>query len=124
MKEVGTAEAQLVVQAGQISSKVSTTTYNSGIGGLDSRLDAAESSITQNSNQIATKISTTTYESGMSVKENSIAKSSSSPSSPYTGQLWINTSVTPNVLYRFSGSSWIKVTPTTAGGGGGGLYCQ
>jgi len=113
-ERVGTAEAQLVVQADQIGSKVSTSTYNSGISGLDSRLSSAESSITQQSSQIASKVSTTTYESGMSVKENSISKSSASPTSPYTGQLWISTATTPNILYRYNGSSWVKVTPTTA----------
>lgn len=120
-QKVDQNSAQLIIQADQISSKVSTTTYNTGISdlnsdiwGLDYRLTSAESSITQNSDQIATKVSTVTYESGMAVKENSIVKSSSSPSNPYTGQLWISTATTPNILYRYNGASWTKVTPTTA----------
>lgn len=42
--------------------------------------------------------------------------SSTQPSSPIDGTLWLDTSTTPNVLkvYR-TGMGWVKATPTTAG---------
>lgn len=49
------------------------------------------------------------------LKENAITKSNTAPSNPTTGQLWLDTSVTPNVLKRWSGSAWVKATPTSAG---------
>ncbi|MGF9741572.1 GH25 family lysozyme [Priestia megaterium] len=38
---------------------------------------------------------------------------STAPTSPKTGQLWIDTSVTPNIMKRWSGTAWVKITPTT-----------
>lgn len=49
------------------------------------------------------------------LKENAITKSNTAPASPTTGQLWLDTSVTPNVLKRWDGSVWVKATPTSAG---------
>ena len=43
-----------------------------------------------------------------------ITKSNTAPSHS-NGRLWMDTSVTPNVLYRSNGTAWIKVTPTSAG---------
>jgi len=34
------------------------------------------------------------------------------PENPKVGQLWIDITVTPNTMYRWSGSAWIKITPT------------
>jgi len=49
------------------------------------------------------------------LKENAIAKSNTAPVNPTAGQLWLDTSVTPNVLKRWNGSTWVKATPTSAG---------
>jgi hypothetical protein len=55
---------------------------------------------------------TTTFAEGYdpSDKERAVAKQSSAPSSPSTGDLWLETDVTPNVLRRWSGSAWVKVS--------------
>ena len=43
-----------------------------------------------------------------------ITKSNTAP--PHSnGKLWMDTSTTPNILYRSNGTAWIKVTPTSAG---------
>ncbi|HEY8416179.1 MAG TPA: phage tail protein, partial [Thermaerobacter sp.] len=44
--------------------------------------------------------------------EKQVVKSATAPSSPQPGDLWLDTSKTPNVLYRWSGSAWVKATPT------------
>ncbi|MCG6173154.1 hypothetical protein, partial [Anoxybacillus sp. LAT_11] len=46
--------------------------------------------------------------------EKKIAKGNTSPSNPAVGDLWIDTSVTPNLLKRWTGSAWQKLAPTTA----------
>lgn len=110
---VSEAEAELTVQAGQIASKVSQTEYDADINGVVTRLNSAESSITQNANEITQRVTTTTYNAGMASKEGTVYKQSSAPAHA-NGRLWLNTSVTPNILYRSTGSTWVKATPTTA----------
>lgn len=104
-----TAESTITQHASSIASKVSQTDFNS----LEGRMDSAESSITQQAGEIASKVSTTTYNTGMSSKEDSVYKQTSAPAHS-NGRLWLNTSVTPNILYRSTGSAWVKATPTTA----------
>ena len=104
-----TAESTLTVQAGQIASKVNQTDFNA----VNTRLGTAESTITQQATQIASKVATTTYNSGIAAKEDSIVKATTAPAHA-SGKLWLNTSVTPNVLNRSTGTAWVKVTPTTA----------
>ena len=106
---LGTAESTITQQATQIASKVAQTDFD----GVEGRLDTAESSITQQSGEIASKVSTTTYNTGIASKENSIVKATVAPAH-VSGLLWLNTSITPNVLNRSTGSAWVKVTPTTA----------
>ena len=106
---ITTAEGTLVVQAGQIASKVSQTDFNA----VENRVDTAESSITQQAGEIATKVATTTYNTGIAAKEDTITKATTAPAH-LNGRLWLNTSVTPNVLNRSTGTAWVKVTPTTA----------
>lgn len=43
-----------------------------------------------------------------------VVRSAIAPTSPAVDDLWLDTSVTPNVLYRWNGSVWAKATPTTA----------
>jgi phage minor structural protein len=47
-------------------------------------------------------------------KEIAIPKQPTPPENPQINDLWIDTSVTPNVLKRFDGTTWVKITPTTA----------
>jgi phage minor structural protein len=70
---------------------------------------------TELENEIATKVDATWVNGQLVLKENAITKSSTAPSNPTANQLWLDTSVTPNVLKRWNGSSWVKVTPTSAG---------
>ena len=62
---------------------------------------------------IANKVSTTTYNAGIGSKEDTIYKQSTAPAHA-AGRLWLDTTTTPNVLKRSTGSAWVKVTPTTA----------
>ncbi|UYL94138.1 tail fiber protein [Geobacillus phage vB_GthS_PK5.2] len=70
---------------------------------------------TELENEIATKVDAEWVNGRLVLKENVITKSNTAPSNPTTGQLWLDTSVTPNVLKRWSGSAWVKATPTSAG---------
>lgn len=105
------------VLEGEIALKVSQSdldTVNNNVGALETRMTSAESSITQNANAISLKVSTSTYNAGIATKEDTITKSATAPTSPATNKLWMDTSVTPNVLKRWTGTVWAKVTPTTA----------
>lgn len=66
-------------------------------------------------NEIATKVDAEWVNGQLVLKENVITKSNTAPTNPTTGQLWLDTSVVPNVLRRWDGSAWVKVTPTAAG---------
>jgi phage minor structural protein len=47
-------------------------------------------------------------------REIAIPKQPTPPYNPKVNDLWIDTSVTPNVLKRYDGSAWVKITPTSA----------
>lgn len=97
---VETAEASLSVQAGQISTKVTQTEVNAGVATAKSYADGKATTAETNAKAYA---------------EKAIYKNTSAPATKATGDLWLNTAVTPNQLQRWSGTAWIKVTPTTAG---------
>ena len=71
------------------------------IYGLSSRMSNAESRITQNANSIALKVSTSTYNS------EKVYRGSTAPTTLYTNMLWLDTSVSPNLLKRYTGSTWV-----------------
>jgi hypothetical protein len=81
--------------------------------GVTSRVDSAEFKITPTA-ITSTVTSSTTYINDLSAKEPTIYKQASVPSAPSTGTMWLETDVTPNVWYRWSGSAWVKATPTQA----------
>jgi len=70
---------------------------------LPDRMTTAESTISQHSNQIALKVSTSTYNA------DKVYRSSSAPTTLYTNMLWLDTSVTPNLMKRYNGSAWVNV---------------
>lgn len=111
---VSTAESTITQHANLIEQKVNRTDYDTDMNGVVTRLNSAESRITQTENEIATKVSQTTFTQELGKKENSVTKSNTAPTSPTTNQLWLDTSVTPNILKRWSGTEWVKATPTTA----------
>ena len=68
--------------------------------GLAKRVTAAESHIIQNSNNIALKVSSSLYNA------EKVYRSTTAPTSTYYNGLWLDTSLTPPVLKRWSGSAW------------------
>ena len=68
---------------------------------LPGRMTSAESSITQNANNIALKVSTSTY------NIEKVYRGSTAPTTKYTNMLWLDTSVSPNLLKRYTGSAWV-----------------
>ncbi|MCR4394958.1 MAG: hypothetical protein NUV31_11355, partial [Dehalococcoidales bacterium] len=44
-------------------------------------------------------------------KEKGIIKSGTAPGSPALNDLWVDTSVTPNIWKRWNGSAWVNATP-------------
>lgn len=111
---VSTAESTISQHASLIESKVSQSVYDIDRNGIVSRLDTAESTIIQQAGLIEQRVTTTTYNNGMAGKENSVLKQNTAP--PHAnGRLWLDTSKTPNVLMRSTGTAWVKATPTTAG---------
>jgi phage minor structural protein len=97
---------------GSMWQKLAPTTA-SEIGAVD--LSTYNTKVQQLTNDIAAKADATWVNGQLQLKENAITKSSTAPSNPATNQLWLDTSVTPNVLKRWNGSAWVKVTPTSAG---------
>ena len=68
---------------------------------MSTRMANAESRITQNANNIALKVSTVTYNA------EKVYRSSTAPTTLYTNMLWLDTSSTPNLLKRYTGSEWV-----------------
>ena len=68
---------------------------------LPGRMTSAESSITQNANNIALKVSTSTYNA------EKVYRGATAPTTLYTNMMWLDTSVSPNLLKRYTGSAWV-----------------
>ena len=71
------------------------------IYGLSNRMTSAESRISQNATNIALKVSTATYNT------EKVYRGAMAPTSLYTNMLWLDTSVSPNLLKRYTGSTWV-----------------
>ena len=72
--------------------------------GMVSRMVNAESRITQNANNIALKVSTSTYNT------EKVYRGSTAPTTLYANMLWLDTSATPNLLKRYTGSAWVAAS--------------
>ena len=73
------------------------------IYGLAGRMDSAESRITQNAGNIALKVSTSLYNT------EKVYRSSTAPTTLYANMLWLDTSLSPPILKRYTGSAWAAV---------------
>lgn len=73
------------------------------IYGMARRMTDAESRITQNANNIALKVSTSLYNT------EKVYRSNTAPTTLYTNMLWLDTSLSPPILKRYTGSAWIAV---------------
>ena len=73
------------------------------IYGLAGRMDSAESRITQNAGNIALKVSTSVYNT------EKVYRSNTAPATLYANMLWLDTSLTPPILKRYTGSAWAAV---------------
>lgn len=71
------------------------------IYGLSRRMTNAESNISQNANNIALKVNTSTYNT------EKVYRGGTPPTTLYANMLWLDTSVTPNLLKRYTGSTWV-----------------
>lgn len=70
---------------------------------MNNRLTNAESTISQHSSQISLKVNTSTYNT------EKVYRSSAVPTTKYANMLWLDLSVTPPVLRRWTGSTWVAV---------------
>ena len=103
---LGTAGATGTVQFRNVKLEVldSWTPWSAApedLYGLVKRMVSAESNITQNANNIALKVSTATYNT------EKVYRGSAAPTTLYTNMLWLDTSVSPNLLKRYTGSAWV-----------------
>ena len=73
------------------------------IYGLAGRMDSAESRITQNAGNIALKVSTSVYNT------EKVYRSNTAPATLYANMLWLDTSLSPPILKRYTGSAWVTV---------------
>jgi len=71
------------------------------IYGLSNRMSNAESRISQNTSNISLRVLTSTY------NMEKVYRGSTAPTSLYTNMLWLDTSVSPNLLKRYTGSTWV-----------------
>lgn len=69
-------------------------------------------------NAVTSKVSTITY------NNEKVVQGTTAPASPITGKLWLNTSLTPNALMRWSGTTWVKASAQTASDVGAYLTTQ
>ncbi|MGR6115795.1 phage tail spike protein [Aeribacillus composti] len=106
------AENNAKSHADSIAEQKKQEAINAAIADADAKLSAAKTELEAD---IALKADAEWVNGQLVLKENAITKSNTAPASPTTGQLWLDTSVTPNVLKRWSGSAWVKATPTSAG---------
>ena len=108
---VSNAETAIEQNSDEIALRATKTELN----GLTGEVNTVKSQLSVQAGQIATKVEGTTLTTELAKKEGTIHKSNTAPSSPYTGQLWMDTSTSLNQLKRWTGSSWAKATPTSAG---------
>lgn len=73
---------------------------NTAIDSLAQRVTTAESTITQQAGEIALKVSQSTYDS------EKIIRSATAPENPTAQMLWLDISLSPNMLKRWTGSAW------------------
>ena len=79
---------------------------------LTDRVSLAEQKITDEKiTQVVT--SSSTYQEHLASLEPIVFKQTESPTHE-VNRLWLDTSNTPNVMYRSDGTDWIKTTPTSA----------
>lgn len=117
---ISTAESTITQNTADINLRVHTSTYTAKMSDLDnsisslgSRVSSAELKITDSA-IVSTVRSSTAYTNDLASKEGSITKGTTAPPSPAPNQLWLDTSVTPNQLKRWTGSEWVKATPSAA----------
>ncbi len=71
------------------------------IYGLSDKVAIAETRISQNANNISLKVNTSTYNA------DKVYRSDTVPTTLYTNMLWLDTSQTPNLLKRYTGTTWV-----------------
>lgn len=71
--------------------------------GLANRMNNAETRITQNANNINLRVSTGTY------TLEKVYRSTAAPATKYVNMFWLDMSLTPNILKRWTGSVWVAV---------------
>ena len=71
--------------------------------GMVNRLTSAESTIAQHTNQIALKVNTVTYNA------EKVYRSPTAPEVKTTDMLWLDTSLAPGILKRWTGEQWASV---------------
>ena len=76
------------------------------IYGLAGRMTDAESRITQNANNISLKVNTSTYDF------EKVYRSRTVPTEQYVDMLWLDMSLTPPILKRYTGSAWAAMGGT------------
>ena len=106
------AEQRAVTQAESIAEQKKQLAIQAAIADAETKINAARSELEAD---IATKVDAQWVNGQLVLKENAIIKSNTAPANPTTSQLWLDTSTTPNVLKRWTGSAWVKATPTSAG---------
>ncbi|MCM3618756.1 hypothetical protein M3936_14285 [Sutcliffiella horikoshii] len=97
----------------QTNAELANKADASTVSSLTSRVATAESELSVQATAINQRVTTTTYNAGIASKENTVVKQNTAPSHS-NGRLWLDTSKTPNILMRSTGSAWVKASPTTA----------
>jgi len=106
------AKQEAVEQAESIAEQKKQLAIQAAIADAETKINAAKTALEAD---IATKVDAQWVNGQLVLKENAITKSNTAPVNPTVGQLWVDTSITPNVLKRWSGSAWVKASPTSAG---------
>jgi hypothetical protein len=107
-------ERSAKVYADTQASAAASTAEQAAKSYAETRASDAESAAKSHADTVATNAEQAAKAHTESYAERKITKGVSQPTSPVAGDLWLDTSVSPNVLRRWSGSLWAKATPTVA----------
>ena len=101
--EAQTVQTNLTTAISQTNSAIALKADKTTTDSLGNRLTTAEGNITTQAGQIALKVNTSTYNA------EKVYRGTTAPSSPSVNTLWLDMSLSPNILKRWTGSAWVAM---------------
>ena len=99
-EEAQNVQTNLTTAISQTNTAIALKADKTVTDSLGNRLTTAEGNITTQAGQIALKVNTSTYNA------EKVYRGTTAPASPSANTLWLDTSLSPNILKRWTGSAW------------------